>query len=88
MKFILFALQCIPAAIQAVKSLEEVFHFEGTGKEKLDIITSAVDGVYEVSKDLNKDLPKDQVLQIIVKVVSKVVGVCNTLGVFKKVPVA
>lgn len=83
MKWLILAFQLFPYILDAVKAIEGAAPLPGQGKEKLALITSIAEVVYDAAGDVVKDLPKGNTISLIIGIVDKTVGVLNKIGVFK-----
>lgn len=82
MKSLLAILALIPELIRLVKSIEKEIPVSGAGKQKLDLVLSSVQTIYESSADLSKSIPWEDLERIVTAIVGKVVALLNQLGLF------
>ena len=75
MKNVLVILQLVPALIEIIRTIENMFPQSGAGKEKLilvrEILTASYEGIQEVWPAIEA-------------IVAKVVAFANTIGAFTK----
>ena len=75
MKNFLVILQIVPALIQIIKTVEEMFPLPGAGKEKLTLVREMLSSIYA---------GLDEIWPVIETIVGKVVEFANNIGAFKK----
>lgn len=75
MKYALLIIQMIPAIIDIIKKVEELYPETGAGKDKLLLVKSMLQAAYD---NINDAWPQ------IEKIVGVVVDFANRFGIFKK----
>lgn len=68
-------LKFIPVIIAVIRSLEEFLPVSGAGKEKIELVRSAIEASYDNAKEIWPYLEK---------IIVQLVGIANAFGVFKK----
>jgi hypothetical protein len=82
LKTLLAILALIPELIRLVKSIEKEIPVSGAGEQKLDLVLSSVQTIYDFSADLRKSIPWEDLERIVILIVDKVVALLNQLGLF------
>lgn len=73
--------QLLPILIEAIKVIEEAIPGTGAGEQKLSVVRSIFESVYETLPDI--EVPLDTLWRTVQSLTSRLVFVFNSTGVFK-----
>lgn len=75
-------IQLLPSVLEAIKALEAMLPESGLGKQKLEILKSAIEAAYLVTNEYSVKF--DTLWPALEKVIGSIVSTMNATGIFNK----